>query len=165
MPIELTCTCGRALNLRDELAGSFIRCPECAATLQVPMRAEVIDERIVADLPARANSGNIDASPPTATPPPLPPSVEEEDNRPEPPPWQRPHRRRKKSRALWNQYGEGPLGYGKLNTGLLSGFALLLTGILFMIFCLPFPFIPVFGIVFIVVGIIALIKGIFNTRL
>ena len=36
MPINLTCSCGRALVLRDELGGKQIRCPECQAVLDVP---------------------------------------------------------------------------------------------------------------------------------
>jgi len=36
MPIDLTCSCGRALVLRDELAGQRIRCPECRSELTVP---------------------------------------------------------------------------------------------------------------------------------
>src|SRR5262245_12028441 len=42
MPIELTCTCGRELYLRDELAGLHIRCPSCTATLRVPLGAREI---------------------------------------------------------------------------------------------------------------------------
>src|SRR5439155_8743870 len=41
MPIDLTCTCGRALVLRDELAGKVVRCPECQAELTVPAAAVV----------------------------------------------------------------------------------------------------------------------------
>src|SRR5437879_11069192 len=42
MPIELTCTCGRELYLRDELAGLMIRCPTCAGMLRVPLGAQEI---------------------------------------------------------------------------------------------------------------------------
>lgn len=42
MPIELTCTCGRELYLRDELAGLHIRCPSCAGMLRVPLGAREI---------------------------------------------------------------------------------------------------------------------------
>lgn len=36
MPISLTCDCGRALRLKDELAGRKIRCPSCNVSLTVP---------------------------------------------------------------------------------------------------------------------------------
>jgi WD40 repeat protein len=42
MPIELTCTCGRELYLRDELAGLMIRCPKCAGMVRVPLGAREI---------------------------------------------------------------------------------------------------------------------------
>jgi hypothetical protein len=36
MPIPLSCTCGRAFNIKDECAGRKIRCPECKSVLTVP---------------------------------------------------------------------------------------------------------------------------------
>jgi hypothetical protein len=78
MPIPLTCTCGRSLKLRDELAGKKIRCPECAAVLGVPVPkvapakedilvAEAVDEEydrrtaLRAEPPPPRRSGSHDA--------------------------------------------------------------------------------------------------------
>lgn len=36
MPIPLQCSCGRRLNLADNLCGKRIKCPDCAAILTVP---------------------------------------------------------------------------------------------------------------------------------
>jgi hypothetical protein len=36
MPISLNCDCGRALRVKDELAGRRVRCPVCQAVLTVP---------------------------------------------------------------------------------------------------------------------------------
>src|SRR5687768_7913425 len=36
MPIPVKCDCGRALRLKDELAGKKIRCPGCSAVVMVP---------------------------------------------------------------------------------------------------------------------------------
>lgn len=36
MTIVVTCTCGRSLPLRNELAGELIRCPACGGTIDVP---------------------------------------------------------------------------------------------------------------------------------
>lgn len=44
MAIQLQCTCGRSLTLRDELAGKIIRCPACAGALTVPSAAEEVVE-------------------------------------------------------------------------------------------------------------------------
>lgn len=36
MTIVVTCTCGRSLPLRNDLAGELIRCPACGGTIDVP---------------------------------------------------------------------------------------------------------------------------------
>ncbi len=36
MPISLSCSCGRAIRARDDLAGRMVKCPECGAVLTVP---------------------------------------------------------------------------------------------------------------------------------
>jgi len=46
MPIELKCSCGRDLYLRDELADLTIRCPACAGAIAVPSGSEEIVETV-----------------------------------------------------------------------------------------------------------------------
>ena len=36
MPISTSCSCGRKLNLKDELAGKTVKCPQCGTPLKVP---------------------------------------------------------------------------------------------------------------------------------
>lgn len=36
MPISTSCSCGRKLNLKDELAGKMVKCPQCGSPLKVP---------------------------------------------------------------------------------------------------------------------------------
>jgi hypothetical protein len=36
MPISFPCGCGRTLRVKDELAGSKVRCPKCSSILTVP---------------------------------------------------------------------------------------------------------------------------------
>lgn len=36
MTVRVSCSCGRALNLADNLRGMRVRCPECSAVLSVP---------------------------------------------------------------------------------------------------------------------------------
>jgi hypothetical protein len=36
VPIAVTCECGRAIRVKDELAGKKIRCPECKGVVAVP---------------------------------------------------------------------------------------------------------------------------------
>lgn len=58
MPIVVRCTCGKALSVKDELAGKRVRCPACKAVLEVPPA-----ERAA---PARACPGCGKALPPNA---------------------------------------------------------------------------------------------------
>ncbi len=39
MPIRLKCSCGKVLNVRDELAGKAVKCPGCQSVLRVPAAA------------------------------------------------------------------------------------------------------------------------------
>lgn len=39
MPIQAQCACGRAINVKDDLAGKKIRCPNCKAIVNVPSAA------------------------------------------------------------------------------------------------------------------------------
>lgn len=61
MPITFTCTCGKMLRVKDELAGRKVRCPECTAAVAVPQSAPAWE--VVEDAPAPAIA---------AAPPPLP---------------------------------------------------------------------------------------------
>jgi hypothetical protein len=36
MPISTSCSCGRKLNLKDELAGKTVKCPQCGSAVHVP---------------------------------------------------------------------------------------------------------------------------------
>jgi hypothetical protein len=44
MAIEMKCSCGKALTLRDELAGKKIRCPKCGGGLEVPDPVEEVED-------------------------------------------------------------------------------------------------------------------------
>jgi hypothetical protein len=51
MPIALSCDCGRALRVKDELAGKHIRCPDCKSILTVPVQEIRVQERILELIP------------------------------------------------------------------------------------------------------------------
>ena len=36
MPIRIQCQCGKALSVKDELAGKAVKCPGCAKVIRVP---------------------------------------------------------------------------------------------------------------------------------
>lgn len=39
MPIRVKCSCGKALSVKDELAGKKVKCPGCASAIPVPKAA------------------------------------------------------------------------------------------------------------------------------
>lgn len=51
MSIEFSCACGRALRLKEDLAGRTVRCPGCGSPLTVPAA------QAPADAPASAPEG------------------------------------------------------------------------------------------------------------
>lgn len=51
MSILIKCTCGRALNLRDELAGKLIRCPACSGSVRLPELVFDVVEEVIAGPP------------------------------------------------------------------------------------------------------------------
>jgi hypothetical protein len=54
MPIPFSCPCGKALAVKDELAGKRIRCPACGEVRAVPTaRADADLEVVEADAPVR----------------------------------------------------------------------------------------------------------------
>jgi hypothetical protein len=128
MPIELTCTCGRELHLRDELAGLQIRCPECATTLHVPSGAEdtaanialqpPLEEEIVETVAVHSPASDeivetvpVSESPPRLPAAPPPPLPGEEPVVTVAPPILRPQRlkapeKKRKKRVFEEFYGE-----------------------------------------------------------
>jgi hypothetical protein len=52
MPIPLTCTCGRALRVKDEFVGRKVRCPACMDVLIVPEPGRDEDDDLLEVLPA-----------------------------------------------------------------------------------------------------------------
>ncbi len=42
MPITITCSCGKTLRVKDELAGTQGRCPNCGTIIDVPKNTEAI---------------------------------------------------------------------------------------------------------------------------
>ncbi len=51
MPIQVECSCGRALRVRDDLAGKKIRCPGCQGVMTVPAASDDEEEAVTAAPP------------------------------------------------------------------------------------------------------------------
>src|SRR5690242_6322536 len=95
MAISVQCDCGRALRLKDHLAGKRVKCPDCSSPLNVPQPDHVEDEGFEilsqAPEPPAAPSQNYrseyvaprpsaSAAPPP--PPPAPPKKKRKSSRP-----------------------------------------------------------------------------------
>lgn len=46
MPIQVKCSCGKALRVKDELAGKLVKCPGCSEKLRVPQQAAGAADKI-----------------------------------------------------------------------------------------------------------------------
>lgn len=72
MPIQISCSCGKTLRVKDELAGKKVRCPKCQTVLTAPPldapKEEEFAEVMVVEEPAAIKKG----------PPPLPVDHEED---------------------------------------------------------------------------------------
>jgi hypothetical protein len=130
--IEQRCTCGRALLLRDELAGKLIRCPQCAAVLEVLDRVEVVEEPEPTREAPRKGPPPLPAMPPAGAddeefvevvavndpPQTAPPPVEKEEAYLAAPPApvkkrpSLPKQRRKKQSVFTEMYGDEPSDFG-----------------------------------------------------
>jgi len=165
MAIEIKCSCGRALNLRDELAGRHIRCPACAATLQVPGGVEVVEEVAAGPPPLAAARGKSGTDQLEAAPPMRVPEQPKETKK-----------KKKKKGSVFNEYygsegnsnpvvafNEGWLG--NMTSGIVGGGLTMLVGIILLVLCILF-FASMYGIVasifFITVGMIAMLKGLMD---
>lgn len=178
MPIELTCTCGRALKLRDELAGMLIRCPACAGTLQVPVAAEQVEivEAVAAGPPPlpQAKRSEVAAGPPPLpkAPPAAPAEPAVDLKPPDPLPPKTKERRKKRKRSVYSeQYGDPankPMvvfdegWFGSVNGGMIGGTITLLVGIALLILFLSCGIFfrgIILAIILIVIGLIGILKG------
>ena len=165
MPIAVSCNCGRDLNLRDELAGKTIRCPNCSGTVQVPYPADVVED---------VHAG----------PPPMPPPRAQKKDRDRDreidlaPPARRPERpkekKKKKKKSVYADYygNEDRPGavtmeegwFGSAAAGIGGGIIMLLVGIGVVVLALFFGGfrLMIWGIILIVISVIALLKGLLD---
>jgi hypothetical protein len=165
MPIEISCKCGRTLNLRDELGGKTIRCPKCTGMLKVPLPVSEVVEEIVEGPPRQAvasgkRRGEIDLAPPP--------------RRPEPPKESK-KKKKKKGSVYSERFGDSSQNatilafnegwFGNLASGIVGGLITMLIGIIALVCFLTFTFYIrgiVVSIVVIVIGLIATLKGLMD---
>lgn len=155
MPIALSCPCGRALRVKDALAGKRIRCPECSQVLSVPELDAAREEEAVEALLA---DDGVSAGPPPkprdAVPYAVP--VEREPYRPssEPPRRREKPRERRERRVTFEQGW-----FGSLNAGMIGGLLMMLIAVGWFVAGLAGGIIFFYPPILFVIGFIAMMKG------
>jgi hypothetical protein len=205
MPISLSCSCGRAIRARDDLAGLRVKCPQCGAPLTVPSperseegliplvdpwakatrRAdetpkkpaedEVIGEVLPADDEDEVQLEVVDDDERS-----MREQVRREEERDQEREAERGRKRRKKrmreryNRALeeeaerrYERPGRGASGgdwFGSVNAGVGGGIAMLVIGLLCTGIGLKFGWLFFIGPILVIIGFIAIVKGIFDNN-
>jgi len=147
MPIDLSCSCGRVLVLRDELAGKTIRCPQCQAELTVPAAPPPPAPKPALDvLPAAAAADPLAVraeEPPTSVPRPRR-RIDLRDDSLAPP----------KPSAT-----QGGTGFGSINAGVGGGLLTMVVSAAIFIVGLLLDRIFFVAPILFVIGLIAFIRG------
>jgi hypothetical protein len=163
MPIALSCTCGRALRVKDELAGKKIRCPQCQSILAVPAKKNETDDLILEVLAAddgeEGSRGSSRRAAIQTEPPEVVPARRHarEDEEPIPRKRSRP-RRDIKRRAPSVTFESG--WFGSTNAGVAGGVLMMLIAVVwFSAGLVLINRIFFFPPILFVIGLIAIIKG------
>jgi hypothetical protein len=149
------------LRLKDELAGKKIRCPKCAGVLTVPA---IDDDRgsepeVLDVLPSDSPREQFMARRRTSVRTPEP--QQEEERSPPRAPTKKASRPKRKSGERRRQRGvvfeEG--WFGSLNAGIVGGILMMLIAIVWFVVGLMFGILFFYPPILLVIGAIALIKG------
>ncbi len=157
MPIRVSCDCGRATTVKDELAGRKVRCPGCQAVLDVPDAEGLLDvepepEERPTDRRNRPRSGQRESEDER------PRRRRDEEDEPEARD-RRPARRKVRRRAVRAEQGgmaARDVVFGSLFIGL--GLVMVCGGLLSALEGRLIG-IPVFGVALIVGGVFYFVKG------
>lgn len=154
MPISFSCTsCGRALRVKDELAGRQILCPDCQTKLTVPTpESEGLPSFEPPPLPSE--SAYREEQPQTElayqrTGERLPPRPELEDEFDDEPIRRRPPP--KPAKEFWTT-----------NAGIGGGLLMMVIGVVVFVLCLFLDRISIWGPIIFIIGLVAFIKGLVN---
>jgi hypothetical protein len=164
MPISLKCACGRALRAKDELAGRKVRCPQCSAVLNVPQaarkqpaREEILDAELL-EPPVRA------AAPPVARASDSYAAETGAGDEPRPvrrpkPPTFRPRKPRRQPKVAFERGW-----FGSTNSGVVGGILMMVIAVVWFVLGLMAGWLFYYPPVLLVIGLIAMIKGLMSER-
>jgi anti-sigma factor RsiW len=165
MPIDLSCDCGRALRVKDELAGKKIRCPQCKSILAVPTKEDEAEEmllEVIADEDEEPAERRPRRPAIQAEPPKPPPAYQRSIQDTKPALKKAPKPRREKERRVPRvAFEEG--WFGSINSGIVGGILMILIAIVWFVVGLTGGVIFFYPPILAVIGIIAIIKGCFSS--
>jgi hypothetical protein len=163
MPISFTCVCGRALRVKDDMAGRKARCPVCGQVLTVPVpqpRAaedEALEILFVDDSVQAQPPPPPAAAVPRATPIPRPPQTPPLALPPRQTPFgERPKKRPKKRRR---RSSEGWGGGIAIHPSILAGVGMMIGAVVWFVVGLAAGWIYFYPPILFVLGIVAVVKG------
>ncbi|MBM3997629.1 MAG: hypothetical protein FJ303_26295 [Planctomycetes bacterium] len=186
MAIPFECDCGRKLNVKDELAGKKIFCPECKETLRVPDAEEEVpemDTEVYDDDPAPKKSKNSKNSDEGFTEKPTPKATNSYDlsEEEEEPPKRKRRRsddddddidrsrrrsRRERSEAQSESssyHGGGAAGWA-FNGGVLGGLAAMIIAVVWFVVGLSYDRIFFYPPILFIAGPVGFFRGLLNNE-
>jgi Flp pilus assembly protein TadB len=163
MAISLSCKCGRALRLKDELAGKRIRCPQCQEVLAVPLGDDVETGFDVVERnpkpTERAANDRAQYGVPVASPIPQQQSRQASRDDMEGRP-----RRRRKRRSSYDYYGleDEPRGRSSgiaVSRGIITGVCMMIGAVVWLVVGLFLGWLFFYPPVLFILGLIAVVRG------
>jgi hypothetical protein len=173
MPILLQCDCGRAVRVKDELAGRKIRCPDCQEIMKVPVpKVAHEDEPVVLEVAITAKPGR--------KPPPLPKrrAAEEDDEDDAEDEEETTRRKRSSSRGLGKrkrrnsarsrdaERGGGFAGFSfpVVSKSIIAGLIMMLVAVIWFVAGLFAGLIFFYPPIMFILGVVAVFRGLMGTE-
>jgi hypothetical protein len=166
VPIPVSCSCGRALKIKDELAGKKVRCPACRNVVQVPQPNQDPEDEIMQML---LSDSEDEPAPPSSPEPPEPEGIKAEAPQraspPSPPPSLPKKKPEKKPREPERRqprvvFEEG--WFGSVNSGVIGGLLMMVIAVVWFVLGLMANRIFFYPPILLVIGLISMIKGFFG---
>jgi hypothetical protein len=168
MPIAVSCTCGRAMQIKDEFAGRKVRCPDCRGVVEVPEPHLLTDELEVlnvappeADVDTKPSRASVTARPPRPVRDDDETGVCDEPRRrpvdDEPP--SRPERKRRPRPRIRREDPSPRGGFGTVNAGIAGGLLMMLIAVVWFVGGLMFDIIFFYPPILFILGLVAFIRG------
>jgi hypothetical protein len=169
MPIAVSCTCGRAMQIKDEFAGRKVRCPDCRGVVEVP-EPHVLNEELEvlnvappeADVDTKPSRASVTARPPRPVRDDEETVVRDEPRRrpaddDEPP--SRPERKRRPRPGIRREAPSPRGGFGTTNAGVAGGLLMMIIAVVWFVVGAMFDIWFIYPPILFILGLIAFIKG------